>query len=198
VTGDPQSSAVRETIAVALAIADEELRGRALRALAACEARLVIAADAAAADVVVADALAPGGPQPPELPVIIIGERSVIEEAMRRGYAGGLLPSFSDAKLEIAIQAAALGLVCSEAQTETTSLFDDEADADVNLPELSLREVEVLQALITGASNKEIARRLDISIHTAKFHVASIVTKLGASGRTDAVARAMRLARAMI
>ena len=119
-TGDPQSSAVRETIAVALAIADEELRGRALRALAACEARLVIAVDAAAADVVVADALAPGGPQPPELPVIIIGERGVIEEAMRRGYAGGLLPSFSDAKLEIAIQAAALGLVCSEAQTETT------------------------------------------------------------------------------
>ena len=58
--------------------------------------------------------------------------------------------------------------------------------------------MEVLQALITGASNKEIARRLDISIHTAKFHVASIVTKLGASGRTDAVARAMRLARAMI
>jgi DNA-binding NarL/FixJ family response regulator len=198
VTGDPQSSAVREPIAVALAISDEVLRGRALHALAAPGARFVVVADAADADVVVADALAPTGSQPPELPVIIIGERGVIEEAMRRGYAGGLSPSFSDAKLEIAIQAAALGLVCSEAQAETMPLFDDEADADINLPELSLREVQVLQALITGASNKEIARRLDISIHTAKFHVASIVTKLGASGRTDAVARAMRLARSMI
>jgi len=76
--------------------------------------------------------------------------------------------------------------------------FDDEADGEGSLPELTLREVEVLQQLITGASNKEIARRLDISIHTAKFHVASIVGKLGASGRTEAVARAMRLARSMI
>ena len=44
-----------------------------------------------------------------------------------------------------------------------------------------------------GASNKAIARRLDISVHTAKFHVGSLLDKLDAVGRTDAVAHAARL-----
>jgi DNA-binding CsgD family transcriptional regulator len=47
--------------------------------------------------------------------------------------------------------------------------------------------------LAEGASNKLIARRLGISFHTAKFHVASIAAKLDATGRTDAVAQAVRL-----
>ena len=46
--------------------------------------------------------------------------------------------------------------------------------------------------MANGASNKVIARRLDISVHTAKFHVASVIAKLGATGRTEAVALAMR------
>ncbi|MBO0766547.1 MAG: response regulator transcription factor [Hyphomicrobiaceae bacterium] len=49
-----------------------------------------------------------------------------------------------------------------------------------------------------GASNKAIARRLGTTPHTAKFHVAAIAAKLGASGRTDAVAKAMRLGLVMI
>ena len=56
----------------------------------------------------------------------------------------------------------------------------------------------MLQLLAQGASNKAIARRLEITPHTAKFHVASIVAKLGATGRTDAVAKAMRLGLVMI
>jgi DNA-binding CsgD family transcriptional regulator len=56
----------------------------------------------------------------------------------------------------------------------------------------------VLRLLAEGASNKSIARRLGITPHTAKFHVASIVAKLGATGRTDAVAKAMRLGLVMI
>jgi DNA-binding NarL/FixJ family response regulator len=56
----------------------------------------------------------------------------------------------------------------------------------------------VLELLARGASNKAIARRLEITPHTAKFHVAAIVAKLGAAGRTDAVARAMRLGLVMI
>jgi DNA-binding CsgD family transcriptional regulator len=56
----------------------------------------------------------------------------------------------------------------------------------------------VLRLLADGASNKSIARHLDITPHTAKFHVASIVAKLGAKGRTDAVAKAMRLGLVMI
>lgn len=57
---------------------------------------------------------------------------------------------------------------------------------------LSAREHEVLALLSEGAPNKVIARRLDISVHTAKFHVAAIVSKLHATNRTDAIAIAMR------
>jgi DNA-binding NarL/FixJ family response regulator len=50
----------------------------------------------------------------------------------------------------------------------------------------------VLALLAEGASNKMIARRLGISFHTAKFHVHSLIDKLDATGRTDAVAHAAR------
>jgi DNA-binding CsgD family transcriptional regulator len=64
--------------------------------------------------------------------------------------------------------------------------------ADVEVP-LTPRELEVLALLAEGASNKMIARRLGISVHTAKFHVGSLIDKLDAVGRTDAVAHAARL-----
>ena len=57
---------------------------------------------------------------------------------------------------------------------------------------LSKREFEVLALLAEGASNKAIARSLGISVHTAKFHVSSLLDKLDATGRTDAVAHAVR------
>jgi len=66
------------------------------------------------------------------------------------------------------------------------------AQADGDAP-LTPRELEVLALLAEGASNKMIARRLGISVHTAKFHVGSLLDKLDAVGRTDAVAHAARL-----
>jgi DNA-binding CsgD family transcriptional regulator len=80
----------------------------------------------------------------------------------------------------------------------------DEADARVTAaaklaPEpdavtaLTARELEVLALLAEGASNKLIARRLGISTHTAKYHVASLLEKLDAVTRTDAVAHAARI-----
>ncbi len=77
------------------------------------------------------------------------------------------------------------------------------ADAMIAIPEpqmpqadelgLTPREQEVLALLAEGASNKLIARRLGISVHTAKFHVGSLLNKFDAVGRTDAVAHAARL-----
>jgi DNA-binding CsgD family transcriptional regulator len=64
-------------------------------------------------------------------------------------------------------------------------------DAETNI-ELTPRELDVLALLAEGASNKDIARRLGISVHTAKFHVGSLLEKLDATGRTDAVAHAAR------
>ena len=58
---------------------------------------------------------------------------------------------------------------------------------------LTPRELEVLALMAEGASNKMIARRLGISVHTAKFHVGQLLDKLDATGRTDAVAHAARL-----
>jgi DNA-binding CsgD family transcriptional regulator len=59
-------------------------------------------------------------------------------------------------------------------------------------PLLTRRELEVLALLAEGASNKTIARRLGISVHTAKLHVGSLLDKLDAVGRTDALAQAAR------
>jgi DNA-binding CsgD family transcriptional regulator len=59
-------------------------------------------------------------------------------------------------------------------------------------PPLTVREREVLALLAEGASNKAIARALGVSVHTAKFHVASLTEKLGATGRLEAVAIAIR------
>ena len=55
---------------------------------------------------------------------------------------------------------------------------------------LTPRELEVLAALAEGMTNKAIARRLDISLHTVKFHIESLFRKLGARTRTEAVAKA--------
>ena len=57
---------------------------------------------------------------------------------------------------------------------------------------LTSREIQVLELLAEGLSNKAIAERLGISDQTVKFHVASISGKLGAANRTDAVRRAVR------
>ena len=57
---------------------------------------------------------------------------------------------------------------------------------------LTQRELDVLALMAEGASNKMIARRLGISVHTVKFHVGSLLDKLDATGRTDAVAHAAR------
>ena len=79
-----------------------------------------------------------------------------------------------------------------ESADVTVALSDDvsaPADDDVLL---TPRELEVLALLAEGMSNKAIARRLGISVHTAKFHVGALIDKFDAIGRTDAVAHAAR------
>jgi len=58
---------------------------------------------------------------------------------------------------------------------------------------LTPRELDVLALLAEGAPNKAIARKLGISVHTVKFHIASLFDKLDADGRTEAVAQAARM-----
>jgi DNA-binding NarL/FixJ family response regulator len=58
--------------------------------------------------------------------------------------------------------------------------------------EITSRETDVLRMLAEGLVNKDIATRLGISEHTVKFHISSILDKLGASTRTEAVALGIR------
>jgi DNA-binding NarL/FixJ family response regulator len=66
-------------------------------------------------------------------------------------------------------------------------------DADRPLEHLTPREAEVVQLLARGLTNSEIASRLKVSEHTAKFHVGAVLAKLGARSRAEAVAIAARL-----
>ncbi|HEY6362579.1 MAG TPA: response regulator transcription factor [Vicinamibacterales bacterium] len=68
----------------------------------------------------------------------------------------------------------------------------DADDQDAYHEALTARELDVLEGLAEGLSNRAIAERLRISDQTVKFHVASVMAKLGAANRTDAVRRAVR------
>ncbi len=58
--------------------------------------------------------------------------------------------------------------------------------------QLSAREIEVLRLLVTGRRNREIASALEITEGTVKLHVSSILSKLGADDRTEAVTVALQ------
>ena len=124
-------------------------------------------------------------------PVIVLTDRIRARAALRAGAAGVLSRSAGVAELRVAIDAILHGLAVAPA----SSLGATEEEDDRRL---TARELEVLKLLAEGASNKMIARELAVSVHTAKFHVASILEKLDATGRTDAVAHAVRLGLLML
>ena len=105
--------------------------------------------------------------------------------------AARLTPPVDFVKLRIAVEAAAHGLAVFEPAARFGPADDSAAD-------LTAREIEVLHLLAEGASNKAIARALGISAHTVKFHVASILEKLDAVSRTEAVTSAIRLGLLMV
>jgi len=122
-------------------------------------------------------------------------------DALHAGAAAVLPRGAGDADIAAAIVAAARGhAVLPRALLRELIAADDEPPAleEGNTGVLTARELEVLRALADGASNKMIARRLGISFHTVKFHVASILTKLDADTRTEAVAQAARLGLVML
>ncbi len=75
---------------------------------------------------------------------------------------------------------------------DVADFLDEPEAAPTGAASLTPREREVLAALADGASNKVIARRLGISFHTAKFHVAAVLAKLDVDSRTEAVSVAAR------
>jgi DNA-binding NarL/FixJ family response regulator len=116
-------------------------------------------------------------------------------EALRAGVRVLLPSDISPDQLVPALEAAAAGLTVMR-PAEVSALFPaaepiTRSTASLSEP-LTPRESEVLQMLASGLANKEIASRLMISEHTVKFHVASILGKLGAGTRTEAVSLGIR------
>lgn len=113
-----------------------------------------------------------------------------------RGAVRAILPvDVSPDQLIAAIEAAASGLVILHPR-EVDSVVPAASIQSGQLAELAepltQRESQVLQMLASGLGNKEIAAKLSISEHTVKFHVASILGKLGAATRTEAVSLGIR------
>jgi DNA-binding NarL/FixJ family response regulator len=102
--------------------------------------------------------------------------------------AGGMLSADASSEQMIqAIKAIAAGLTVFDG-----ALFTRNTVETPSVEPLTPRETEVLTLLADGLGNKEIAHRLSISEHTIKFHIRSILGKLGASSRTEAVSLGLR------
>jgi DNA-binding NarL/FixJ family response regulator len=158
-------------------------------------------------DVVVVDA-GPGDPadlEPirdlalaqPGLPIVVLALDTADQVAALHLGAAALLPSGIDAEsLRAAILAAARGLV-TIARPDLAALLPQEADARAAASTMieapTRRELEVLQLLAQGLTNREMAERLGVSEHTVKFHVTALLGKFDARTRAEAVARAIRL-----
>jgi NarL family two-component system response regulator YdfI len=146
-----------------------------------------------------------------EVPIVLLADEADLVSstaALAAGVQAILLGDATGAELAAAAQSAAAGLL-----TLSGDLADvvrqgllahsrDEAEdsvggtapsADASPEHLTQREREVLEMMMEGLSNKEIAAHLNISAHTVKFHISSILGKLGASTRTEAAAIGLRL-----
>jgi DNA-binding NarL/FixJ family response regulator len=115
--------------------------------------------------------------------------------ALNAGATAVLNRSATRRKIAAAIVAAATGLVVLQPEhlgqlVDSTPLPAESRNGTLGAAQLTPRELEVLAAMADGASNKAIARRLGISFSTVKFHVASILAKLDADSRTEAVMKA--------
>ena len=124
-----------------------------------------------------------------KLPVIVMtghGDVPLAVEAMKLGALDFLEKPFEEERLLSMIEAA-LSQNDSEAKSEAVT-----ADLGSRLASLTQRERQVMDGLVAGQSNKQIARELQISEHTVKFHVSSIYQKLNVTNRTEAVRAGLR------
>jgi len=122
---------------------------------------------------------------------VLVSDENAAAEAVNSGAEGVILRTADGASLLAALVAIRHGLRVIDPVLVRPSV-PIRVQPDGGVDRLTARELEVLDLLADGLSNKRIAARLEISEHTAKFHVNSILAKLGASSRTEAVVVAAR------
>jgi DNA-binding NarL/FixJ family response regulator len=133
--------------------------------------------------------------QPPVLLLLEQATQNKVNRAIQLGIRGVLPADVAAVQLISAVVAVAKGLVVlqpGELALAAASTRTRNGGAAELFEPLTPREKEVLQMLASGLGNRQIAAHLKISEHTAKFHVASILSKLGASSRTEAVSMGLR------
>jgi two-component system, NarL family, response regulator LiaR len=120
-------------------------------------------------------------------------EEDLVQRALQAGAIGYLLKNVTGDELARAIRDARAGRP-TLAPEAAQALIHTATRPSTPQPgfDLSPREREVLALMVEGLNNPEIADRLVVSRSTVKFHVSSILSKLGASGRTEAVAMALQ------
>ena len=133
----------------------------------------------------------PLGPGAPPVLTLVRSEQDA-RAALSAGAAGAVLRGSDAATLRAALQAVSRGLVVTE-HGFTSLRPAPEPRPAATAEAFTPREREVLALLARGLSNRDIADALEISAHTAKFHVNSILQKLGVERRTEAVVRAARM-----
>jgi two-component system, NarL family, response regulator YdfI len=134
---------------------------------------------------------------PRESKVVLIVDHASpasVSRAIQAGVRGILPADVGPQRFSAALEAVVRGFVVLQPSEAVLlrSAHPSTADLAEAVERLTVRERDVLQMLSQGFGNKEIAARLGISEHTVKFHVASILGKLGASTRTEAVSIALR------
>jgi two-component system, NarL family, response regulator YdfI len=129
---------------------------------------------------------------PPILALSIEAEPNWIAEALAAGIRGVIPRDAHESEIAAGIEAVASGLVVLHPEWADAAITRRATLARTQADPLSPREVEVLKLMGEGASNKAIAWQLQISEHTVKFHVNSILEKMGAGSRTEAVMLGVR------
>jgi DNA-binding NarL/FixJ family response regulator len=124
--------------------------------------------------------------------VLIGGEPSADGPGLAAGPVAYLTSDVDGATLVAAVRAVTNGLTVIDPELIHFNLTPRSGPSSEDGDLLTAREREVLELVAAGLPNKTIARELGISEHTAKFHVGSLLSKLGAASRTEAVTIATR------
>jgi NarL family two-component system response regulator LiaR len=131
----------------------------------------------------------------PNIQVVVMSsfkEDDLVQGALRAGAIAYLLKNSSADDLASAIRSARIGKATLAPEAAQALIHANRVTYQASRYDLTEREKEVLRLMVEGLNNLEIADKLIVSRSTVKFHVSSVLSKLGATSRTEAVAIALQ------